>query len=55
MRHGGAAQAHAGMTGCNRSGQEPYTKGYKGRREDVWKPVETDYRLSYPTNVRKVV
>jgi hypothetical protein len=32
-----------------------YTKGYKGRREDVWKPVETDYRLSYPTNVRKVV
>jgi hypothetical protein len=26
-----------------------YTKGYKGRREDVDKPMERDYKLSHPT------
>jgi len=31
-----------------------YIKGYRGRREDVYKPVEVDYRLSNPTRVRKV-
>jgi hypothetical protein len=30
-----------------------YTKGYKGRREGG-KPLSRDYRLSYPTNLRKV-
>lgn len=30
-----------------------YTKGYKGRREDVYKPLERDYRLSFPTKFRK--
>ena len=30
-----------------------YTKGYQGRREDVYKPTEVDYKLSYPTRVRK--
>lgn len=31
-----------------------YTKGYKGRREDVWmeNPLRTDYRLSWPTKIR---
>lgn len=29
----------------------PYTKGYQGRREDVWKPVEADYKLSRPTKI----
>jgi len=31
-----------------------YEKGYKGRREDVYVPVERDYKLSHPTKVRKV-
>jgi hypothetical protein len=31
-----------------------YEKGYKGFREDVFAaPPSTDYRLSYPTNVRR--
>jgi len=35
----------------------PYEKGYKGYRDDEYgefKPIETDYRLSFPTNVVKV-
>ena len=35
----------------------PYQKGYKGYRDDDYgefKPIETDYRLSFPTNVVKV-
>ena len=33
----------------------PYTKGYRGSREDVWdKPVEQDWKLSFPTKVRKL-
>lgn len=32
-----------------------YTKGYRGHRDDVYdKPVETDYKLSHPTRMRKV-
>jgi hypothetical protein len=31
-----------------------YTKGYFGRREDVYKPAETDYKLSHPTRVAKL-
>jgi len=31
-----------------------YEKGYKGYREDVYKPIEVDYRLSNPTNITKV-
>ena len=31
-----------------------YVKGYLGRRDDVYKPVEIDYKLSHPTKVRKV-
>ncbi len=31
-----------------------YEKGYRGRREDVYdSPVSTDYKLSYPTKLRK--
>jgi hypothetical protein len=33
---------------------KPYEKGYKGRREEVWKPVTIDYKLSHPTRIRKV-
>lgn len=31
---------------------KPYIKGYKGRREDVYVPIEQDYKLSHPTKVR---
>ena len=31
-----------------------YEKGYRGRREDVWdSPIETDYKLSHPTQLVK--
>jgi hypothetical protein len=33
---------------------EKYVKGYKGWRDDVCKPIEEDYRQSFPTKVRKV-
>lgn len=34
---------------------KPYVKGYRGYREDVYdSPIETDYKLSNPTNLRKV-
>jgi hypothetical protein len=29
-----------------------YEKGYKGYREDVYAPIETDYRLSNPTKLK---
>lgn len=32
-----------------------YIKGYMGRRDDVWdKPIEQDWRLSFPTKARKI-
>jgi hypothetical protein len=31
-----------------------YEKGYEGRRDDVYVPIEIDYKLSHPTKVRKV-
>jgi hypothetical protein len=31
----------------------PYTKGYQGRRDDVDKPMDTDYKLSRPTNAAR--
>ena len=31
-----------------------YEKGYKGYKEDVYCPVETDYKLSYPSKVKKM-
>lgn len=31
-----------------------YEKGYKGYREDVYKPIETDYKLSHPTRLAKL-
>jgi hypothetical protein len=30
-----------------------YEKGYKGRREDVYAPIELDYKLSHPTRIRR--
>lgn len=31
-----------------------YEKGYKGWREDVFCPISTDYKLSYPTKIKKI-
>lgn len=31
-----------------------YYKGYKGYRDDIYKPIEKDYKLSYPTKIKKV-
>jgi hypothetical protein len=31
-----------------------YEKGYKSYREDVYKPIKIDYRLSNPTKITKV-
>lgn len=31
-----------------------YQKGYKGYRDDVYKPLEWDYKLSHPTKIIKV-
>lgn len=31
-----------------------YWKGYKGRRWDVYKPIEKDYKLSHPTKVKLI-
>lgn len=31
-----------------------YEKGYKGYRDDVYKPIEKDFKLSHPTKVKKV-
>ncbi len=30
-----------------------YIKGYQGWREDVYKPIEVDFKLSYPTKIWK--
>ncbi|MCL2813861.1 MAG: hypothetical protein FWD23_04600 [Oscillospiraceae bacterium] len=29
-----------------------YEKGYKGYRDDVYKPIEIDYKLSHPTKIK---
>jgi hypothetical protein len=31
-----------------------YEKGYKGYRDDVYCPIETDYKLSHPTKVKNL-
>lgn len=31
-----------------------YEKGYKGYRDDVYKPIEIDYRLSNPTKITRI-
>ena len=31
-----------------------YYKGYKGYREDVYNPIEKDYKLSHPTNIIRI-
>lgn len=31
-----------------------YWKGYKGYRDDVYKPIEKDYKLSNPTKFAKI-
>lgn len=30
---------------------KPYTKGYMGRRTDVFAPIEIDYLICYPTQI----
>lgn len=39
---------------CFEARVKPYTRGYRGWREDVYAPVSKDYKLSHPTKVRKV-
>ena len=31
-----------------------YEKGYKGYRDIVYKPIEFDYKLSHPTNIKLI-
>lgn len=31
-----------------------YEKGYKGYRDDVYKPIEKDFKLSHPTKIKKL-
>lgn len=31
-----------------------YEKGYAGYRDDIYKPISTDYKLSHPTKIQKV-
>jgi hypothetical protein len=31
-----------------------YTKGYFGPKEDVYKEIEIDYKLSHPTKINKI-
>lgn len=31
-----------------------YEKGYAGRRQEVYKPIETDYKLGRPTKIRRL-
>jgi len=31
-----------------------YYKGYKGYREGIYKPIEKDYKLSYPSKIKKL-
>lgn len=31
-----------------------YEKGYKGRKEGIYCPISTDYKLSYPSNAKIV-
>lgn len=31
-----------------------YEKGYKGYKEDVYKDIERDYKLSRPTKIKKI-
>lgn len=46
LREGDVVQFKARVT--------TYLKGYRGRREIEEKPVELDYRLSFPTDVKKL-
>lgn len=44
LQHGDLIEFHARV--------KKYEKGYFGYREDVYKPLETDYKLSYPTKIK---
>ena len=33
---------------------DSYLKGYRGYREDVYKPIEQDYHLARPTNIKLI-
>lgn len=49
-----ALNLQAGDKICFDARVKAYTKGYKGRRHDFdTKPVQTDYKLSHPTNIVK--
>ena len=43
---------HSLIPGCEvvfRARVKEYEKGYKGYRDDVYVPIEVDYKLSHPT------
>ncbi len=50
----GALDMEEGDTIEFRARVKQYTKGYNGRREDVYVPIATDYKLSHPTKIRKI-
>lgn len=33
---------------------KPYTKGYKGRKKAIDRPVSDDYKLSHPTQIKRM-
>lgn len=33
---------------------KPYVKGYMGRRNDIFAPIEMDYLIQYPTQIKIV-
>lgn len=43
LKEGDIIQFDARVAACE--------KGYKGYREDVYAPIKTDYKLSYPTKI----
>ena len=34
---------------------KPYTKGYQGRKKSIDRPVSDDYKLSHPTQIRRLI
>lgn len=48
------ANLHEGDTVQFTARVSEYEKGYKGKRWDVYKPIEIDYRLSYPTQIKNL-
>lgn len=39
---------------CFEARVDSYIKGYQGYREDIYSDISVDYKLSYPTKIRKL-